>query len=156
MVKFPNSTSDLIRAFNSKGFFSSKSCKVEVLWSPTSLAPSILFSISNFIGIFNFWAISLASVIILNIIFLVSWVSHIFFKVALVIIDKGLKELLPINFNQISLLIFLLIGAFIPADMKSFDNTSTLEVFKLSGSPRINLLPSTCSITPGLFINAAG
>ena len=94
--------------------------------------------------------------LILNIIFLVSWVSHIFFKVALVIIDKGLKELLPINFNQISLLIFLLIGAFIPADMKSLDNTSTLVVFKLSGSPRINLLPSTCSITPGLFINAAG
>ena len=31
LVKFPNSTSDLIRAFNSKGFFSSKSFRVEDL-----------------------------------------------------------------------------------------------------------------------------
>ena len=75
---------------------------------------------------------------------MVSSLSHISFKVDSVMTDSGLKELFPISLSQISLLISLLIGAFRPALFNKFETRITLSDLVLSGSPKMNLFPSTC------------
>ena len=82
--------------------------------------------------------------------------SNISASVARVTALIGFKAALPRSFNQISLRSRDCTGALNPAADSMVEIVCTRSVFAPSGSPRENRSPSSCWITPGSTIVAAG
>jgi hypothetical protein len=69
---------------------------------------------------------------------------------------NGLSVALPRSFSQISLRIRVWIGALRPALTSIAEIAWTRSLREPSGSPRVNRLPSRCSMIPGSITCAAG
>ena len=152
---FPISIIALIIGSISRGLFISISCLVDGLCPIIEEAPSILLSIET--PKLTPTASQLFDTLIICLIkFLELGSFPIISKLAPVIALIGLNEQFPHNLIQISSLRFFFCGAFSPPLIKRSDNIFNLSVFMPLGSPRLNLFPSICFITPGFSISHAG